>query len=237
VATAPAPPKKEDSVVDSNALAPAQMGSLLGKPEGEAGRAVGEMLNRVNAGITAAVYRSLRLQRGERVLEIGFGNGRLLPALLSCADELAYAGVDIAKTMVNEASTFNAEPVAAGRASFRLGSAEALPFADESFDKVFAVNVIYFWPEPVRALGEMRRVLRPGGLSVIASVISRPGEQPPPFAREEYGFRRRAPETLVALHRDAGFSEIELDDRYEEIFTLQDGVERKRGYALILALP
>jgi SAM-dependent methyltransferase len=224
-------------VVDLNALAPAEMARLLGKPEGEAGRAVGEMLNRVNAGVTAAVYRSLGLQRGERVLEIGFGNGRLLPALLSCADELTYTGVDIAETMVNEASAFNAELVTAGRASFRLASAEALPFADESFDKVFAVNVIYFWPEPVRALGAMRRVLRPGGLSVIASAISRPGEQPPPFAREEYGFHRRDPEILVALHRDAGFSKIEIDDRYEETVTLPGGLERKRGYALILARP
>jgi ubiquinone/menaquinone biosynthesis C-methylase UbiE len=213
------------------------MARLLGKPEGETGRAVGEMLNRVNAGVTTAVYQSLGLQARDRVLEIGFGNGKLLPALLSCADGLSYAGVDVAETMVSEANAFNAELVAAGRASFRLASAEALPFADASFDKIFAVNVVYFWPQPIRALAEIRRVLRPGGLSSIASAVSGPGEPPPPFAREEYGFHRRDPQTLVALHREAGFGSVTVDASYQETIKLLDGVEWKRSYVIVLARP
>jgi ubiquinone/menaquinone biosynthesis C-methylase UbiE len=160
-------------VIDLNHLAPSEMARLLGKPEGEPGRAVADMLSPVNAKITEVVYQRLRLKPKERVLEIGFGNGRLLHDLLSCADELSYAGVDIAETMVADANAFNANLVAAGRAAFRLASAEALPFPDRSFDKVFAVNVIYFWREPLRPLGEMRRVLRPGGLSCVASVVQR----------------------------------------------------------------
>src|SRR5260370_34501716 len=163
------------------------MARLLGKPEGDAGRAVGERLNRVNADITAAVYRRLQLRPSDRVLEIGFGNGKLLTALLACADDLTYVGVDISETMVTEAIAFNAELVATGQASFRLAPAEAIPCPDQSFDKVFAVNVIYFWPDPVRALAEMRRVLRSGGLSGIAALKPDPDQRPPPFAREEYG--------------------------------------------------
>src|SRR5258708_6270393 len=170
------------------------MARLLGKPEGEAGRAVAERLNRVNADITAAVYQRLQLKPGERVLEIGFGNGRLLPELLSHADDLSYVGLDIAETMVVEAITFNAELVASGQASFQRSTAEAIPYSDGCFDKVFAVNVIYFWPDPVRALSEMRRVLRPGGMSVIAAVKPETDQPPPPFAREEYGFRAATPQ-------------------------------------------
>lgn len=217
-------------------LAPSEMARLLGKPEGEAGRAVGERLNRVNAGITAAVYQRLQLRPGDRVLEVGFGNGRLLPALLACADELTYVGVDIAATMVTEAIAFNAELVAAGRASFWLASAEAIPCPDRSFDRVFAVNVIYFWPDPVRALAEMRRVLRPAGMSVIAAVKPDVDQPPPPFAREEYGFRVRDAATVVALHRDAGFGRVELDD-YEEMSTRPDGTPWKRRYSIVVAEP
>ena len=93
-------------------------------------------LNRVNADITAAVYQRLQLRENDRVLEIGFGNGRLLPALLACAEDLTYVGLDIAETMVTEAIAFNAGLVAAGQASFRLASAEAIPCPDESFDFV-----------------------------------------------------------------------------------------------------
>jgi ubiquinone/menaquinone biosynthesis C-methylase UbiE len=223
-------------MVDLNALPPAEMARLLGKPEGEAGRAVAERLNRVNADITTAVYQRLKLEPGERVLEIGFGNGRLLPQLLSHADDLSYVGLDIAETMVVEAITFNAELVAAGQASFQRSAAEAIPYPDARFDKVFAVNVIYFWPDPVKALSEMRRVLHPGGISVIAAVKPDTDQPPPPFAREEYGFRVRDAATVVALHRDAGFGYIELDD-YEEIITHPDGTPWTRRYAIVIARP
>lgn len=223
-------------MVDLNALAPSEMARLLGKPEGEAGRAVGERLNRVNADITTAVYRRLQLRPSDRVLEIGFGNGKLLTALLACADDLTYVGVDISETMVTEAIAFNAELVAAGQASFRLAPAEAIPCPDQSFDKVFAVNVIYFWPDPVRALAEMRRVLRPDGMSVIAAVKPDTDQPPPPFAREEYGFRVRDAATVVTLHRDAGFGQIELED-YEEISTRPDGTPWKRRYSIVIARP
>jgi ubiquinone/menaquinone biosynthesis C-methylase UbiE len=212
------------------------MARLLGKPEGELGRSVGEVLNRVNANITTAVYQHLRLEQGDRVLEIGFGNGKLLPALLACADGLSYVGIDIADTMVTEAIAFNAEPVAAGRASFSLASAEAIPCADQSFDRVFAVNVIYFWTEPVRALAEMRRVLRPAGISVVASAVSGPGEEPPPFARAEFGFHRRDRDTVAVLHREAGFRKLEVHD-FEEMITLPDGAPWKRRYAIFVACP
>jgi SAM-dependent methyltransferase len=228
--------KRETSVVDISNLTPAQLAKMLGKPEGEAGRAVGEMMNRVNANITSAVYQRLMLRDNDRVLEIGFGNGRLLPELMGLADEMTYLGLDRAETMVTEATAHNAELVAAGRASFRLGSVEAIPCKDESFDRTFAVNVVYFWPEPLRALAEMRRVLRPGGLSIIASAVTGPGEEPPPFAKPEYGFHRRNREALLALHRDAGFGNVLVDD-YSEMAAAPDGSTRKRSYAIILARP
>jgi ubiquinone/menaquinone biosynthesis C-methylase UbiE len=224
-------------VVDLNSLTPPEMARLLGRPEGETGRTVADMLNRVNAKIIATVYQRLRLKPQERILEIGFGNGKLVRDLVSSADQLSYAGVDIAETMVADATAFNADLVAAGRATFQLASAEALPFPDQSFDKVFAVNVIYFWPEPIGPLNEIRRILRPGGLSCVAAVVSAPGEPSPPYVRPELGFHSRDRETLLALHREAGFRHVEVDDDFRESITLPNGTERQRGYAIILAEP
>lgn len=223
-------------MVDLSALSPAEMASQLGKPKGDTGRAVGEMLNRINANITSAVYQRLMLRAGHRILEIGFGNGRLLPALLALADELTYVGLDRAETMVTEAAEFNAGLVASGRASFRLGSAEAIPCDDAAFDCAFAVNVIYFWPDAVKALTEMRRVLRPGGLSIVAAATHMPNEVPPPFARAEFGFHRRDRDTLVALHRQAGFADVLVDD-VDEVVQMPNGTTMKRSYAVVLARP
>jgi SAM-dependent methyltransferase len=228
--------KKEGAdMVDVSKLAPAEMAQLLGKPEGEAGSAIGEMLNRTNLGITEAVYRRLHLRHANRVLEIGFGNGKLLPALLALADSITYVGFDIAATMVTEAAAFNAELVASGRASFHLGSVEALPCADESFHRVFAINVFYFWPDPVRALTEMRRVLRPDGVSIVAAVAPSIAATAS-FAREEFGFRLRDAETISALHREAGFGRVDIEP-YSEVTTRPDGTPWERHYSLVVAQP
>jgi SAM-dependent methyltransferase len=54
------------------------------------------------------------------------------------------------------------------RLRVQLGDIAALPFASATFDRVFTINTIYFWPNTVQGLGEIRRVLKPGGLAVIA---------------------------------------------------------------------
>lgn len=81
-------------------LTPAERARLLGKPEGDLGIAISEVMNQTNARIIETVYRRLRLQSGHSVLEIGFGNGRTVPLLMEQADGLTYVGIDIAEAMV-----------------------------------------------------------------------------------------------------------------------------------------
>lgn len=95
-------------MVDLTQLPPAEMARHLGRPDGEVELAVTERLNRVNANITAEAYRRLEPGAGMHVIEIGFGNGHLLPDLLRLAPNLLYSGIDISPTMVDEARRFNA---------------------------------------------------------------------------------------------------------------------------------
>jgi ubiquinone/menaquinone biosynthesis C-methylase UbiE len=225
--------RRGGNMVDLSKLAPAEMARLLGKPEGEAGSALGDMLNRANADVTEAVYERLHLRPGDRVLEIGCGNGKLLPALLAHVDALTYVGLDIAATMVAEAIAFNADVVASGRAAFHLASVDAIPCADSSFDETFAVNVFYFWSDPVRALREMRRVLRPAGISIVATVTPDTAATAP-FAREELGFRTYDGETLIALHCEAGLRQVVVEP-YSEVITRPDGTPWERHYLMAIA--
>lgn len=81
-------------------------------------------------------------------------------------------GVDHSEVMVRRAVKKNAESVRSGRVDLRHGSVEELGDLDlgpDPFDKVFAVNSMGFWPDPIARLRELRRVLRPGGLLAIAS--------------------------------------------------------------------
>ena len=202
---------------DLDKLTPAERANQLGKPEGDVGIAIGEALNRTNSQVIAAVYRLLELSDGMKVLEVGFGNGHTVPSLLAHAKRLQYTGIDISETMVQEAVRFNQSLVDSGEASFGVAAADAIPCVDASFDRVIAINVVYFLADPGRALREMRRVLWPSGFSVVASVDPASVESVP-FAKPEFGFHVRHGSPLAALHRAAGFGQVEVRP-HEEMTT------------------
>jgi ubiquinone/menaquinone biosynthesis C-methylase UbiE len=103
------------------------------------------------------------------VLDVACGPGILTAALAPHAREVV--AFDITPEMLNRARQRCA---AAGLAnvSFREGSAADLPFADASFDTVVTRLSLHHFPQPGRAIAEMARVLRPGGLLVVADVVS-----------------------------------------------------------------
>jgi len=113
-----------------------------------------------------AVTRFLRQNPGrQRILDVACGTGRLLQQLLLAHPQHDYTGLDLSPFYLERASELLAEQ----KVSLVNGNAEALPFADASFDCL--TNVFLFHELPLRArqntLREMRRVLRPGGLLVL----------------------------------------------------------------------
>ena len=186
-------------------LPPAEQARQLANPEGQVSIEVAEWLNGNNRAGNARVLDMLDVQAGHRVLEIGFGNGRAAPEVVGQAADVHYAGIDISPTMVDEANRFNAALVAAGRASFRLASAECMPCEDASFDRVFAIGVMHFWQDPRVPLREIHRVMRPGGFAVMGALDS---QSPPPFARPEFGFYLRSAAEWIELWRQAGFGAV-----------------------------
>ena len=103
---------------------------------------------------------SEQLGRAPRVLEVGCGTGHWLDELATVCGQ-AY-GLDLSAGMLEQASK---RP---GQLHLVRGRAGRLPFADRSFDLVYAVNAIHHYQEPRRFVTEARRLLRPGGrLAVI----------------------------------------------------------------------
>ena len=104
------------------------------------------------------------LAPGSAALEIAPGPGYFA---IELAKRGAYrvTGLDISKTFVEMARAKAAE--AKVNVEFRLGNALAMPFADETFDFTLCRAAFKNFSEPVRALEEMYRVLKPGGRAVI----------------------------------------------------------------------
>jgi ubiquinone/menaquinone biosynthesis C-methylase UbiE len=207
----------------------AERARQLGNPEGAVGLAVAQWLNENNKQAIAKSVALLNVKPGNRVLEIGFGNGRAVPDLIAQAADVHYAGIDISPTMVAEASTFNAALVAAGRATFHLGSAERMPYADDTFDRGFSIGVIHFWTDPAGCLAELRRVLRPGGSMLMACLAPR---EAPDFAKPEYGFHLRDAATWDALCCAAGFADVHVETIESEQITPSGAPIRRFGITI-----
>jgi ubiquinone/menaquinone biosynthesis C-methylase UbiE len=148
---------------------------------------------------------------GDRVLDVGCGSGRLTMAAQLWAGENGEAvGIDPSPEMI-EVARQNAKR-AGSKAKFQLGVAESLPFPDSSFDVVLNRLMLHHLPEDLkqRGLAEMRRVLKPGGVCLIAD-----------FEPPRSGLLRLIVENhmtpmahvdvrnYVPLLKDAGFVEVE----------------------------
>jgi arsenite methyltransferase len=160
-------------------------------------------MNRNNALMNAFAIQQLSAGESDRILEIGFGGGVMLPDLIRRAHFVE--GVDRSRLMVDRATRRFAEAVAAGRAGFQVGRVEALPFDAGSFDKLCTVNTVYFWRSLEEGFNEMHRVLRAGGRAVVGFLPKEWMDRmdfPPDI------FTPRTTIDVIAALRLAGFEDI-----------------------------
>lgn len=104
-------------------------------------------------------------QPGERILDVGCGTGIFTADVLKSGARVT--GIDLSVAMLSRA-------VARGGRTFAGLCADmcALPFADNSFDRVFSMTAIEFVADGARAIAELNRVVRPGGRVVVTSLNS-----------------------------------------------------------------
>ncbi len=110
---------------------------------------------------------------GEAILDVGCGTGSLTLAVGEKANVAAVTGIDLSEPYIAFARSRTEDQ----RITFETGDACALPYPDGAFDRVLAMLVLNFVPDAPRAVSEMVRVTRPGGITA-AAVWDLPGGFP-----------------------------------------------------------
>ena len=140
------------------------------------------------------------------MLDVGCGGGFTIRRLLNRSKGAQVYGIDISEESVTKARKVNAE-VLDKQVYITQGSAEQLPYSDELFDLVTAVETVYFWPNLPDCLQEVRRVLKPGGkFAIMVEVVDSDSK----WTNIVDGMTAYTPEQLKTLLDDAGFIQTEI---------------------------
>jgi ubiquinone/menaquinone biosynthesis C-methylase UbiE len=173
-----------------------------------------------------------RLRAGQHVLDLGSGTG--YPALLAAqvvGPQGSVIGIDLAEAMLAAAGR-KAKTLGLSNVAFHPGDVTTLPFEAGSFDAVTSRFCLMFLPEIPKALGEIARVLKPGGylaaavwaspdnnpyLRISMEVIKQLIELPPPDPEAPGIFRLAKPGDLAAIAKQAGLTPLADEEMTAEM--------------------
>jgi ubiquinone/menaquinone biosynthesis C-methylase UbiE len=132
-----------------------------------------KVLSRAFFSARHARFRAMSASAGEarRALDMPTGTGLFLPTP-SARTEVLVA-LDLSAPMLERARRVAiARGAGAEKTAFVRASAHGLPFKDGAFDAVLCLNGLHVFPEPAKAVREIRRVLAPGGRAFIATLVA-----------------------------------------------------------------
>lgn len=175
-------------------------------PKGRMGLFMLKFMNKCHASLTNWGLDFIPIKNGWTMLDIGCGGGATLRRLLKRSDAGRVYGLDISEQSVAKARDLNADLL--GKQVFvDLGSADRLPYPDEQFDLVTAVETVYFWPNLPACFQEVKRVLKPGGIfAIIVEVVDSNSK----WTNVVEGMVAFPPEQLKQLLDEAGFQMTEI---------------------------
>lgn len=113
-----------------------------------------------HADVVQQVVAAMDVRPGQRILDLGCGNGWGTRLLAQAAPGATAVGIDVSPAMVARAEAAHTNTI---RARYEVGRFEALEFRDKSFDRAFSMEALYYAVDLDRALAEVVRVLKPGG--------------------------------------------------------------------------
>lgn len=189
-----------------------------GMPAGRIGRLIGQVMNLGHSPHWQWALTKISIDPEDVILDVGCGGGQALKLLAGRASSGKVFGVDHSEEMVNLSKRTNRELIEEGRVEITHGRVSSLPFSTEMFDLVTAFDTFYFWPNQVKDLKEIIRVLNPEGKLLLFNegyrqkVLSRRGAQ----FEKAAGVKLQTPDETRELLSEAGYSEIDVALRPEK---------------------
>jgi ubiquinone/menaquinone biosynthesis C-methylase UbiE len=184
------------------------------KPSGWLGRFIVWNMNSRHSRLTDWGLSHVSIKPRDAVLDVGCGGGRTVSKLAAIASEGKVCGLDYSDVSVAATRKLNASRIEMGRVEVFEGRASELPFNDEMFDLVTAVETHFWWPDISAGLRDIRRVLKPGGTVIIIAEVYREATTRTAELVEHYAPRTGLKLLSIDEHRDllehAGYGDVQI---------------------------
>jgi SAM-dependent methyltransferase len=189
----------------------------------------------------SAHVKHVPARAGMHVLDAGCGSGSMAREIARSAPGSTVVGVDLREKYLEYARR-RSEAEGLKNLTFKTGDVRELPFADDSFDIVWTKYLLQWVAEPMRAMREFARVLKPGGLLVSANFdgFAVTHEPPDPALQPltEFVFHGLADpfigRKMAGMCRDSGLADIDVEMETDRVFTVIGKIdpERRRNWEI-----
>ena len=184
------------------------------KPTGWLGRFVLWNMNSRHSKVTDWGLSHISIEKHYTVLDVGCGGGRTVSKLAAVATHGKVYGIDYSKESVAVANRTNGRWIDMARVEIREGSVSQLPFSEDVFDLVTAVETHFWWPDLPADMREVLKVLKPGGKLMIIAEVYRGAKTMTAKMAEKYLPLSGMTLLSVNEHRElfakAGYSDVQI---------------------------
>jgi len=139
--------------------------SNMRKPEGKLGNIQLKSMNKEHTPLALWNLKHLNIKPDDLILDVGCGGGININRMAEKAKKVY--GVDYSIESVKLSREVNRDFVLEGKVEVLEADVQSLPFEDDTFDIVTAFETVYFWPNIEKSFGEVKRILKPGGIFMI----------------------------------------------------------------------
>ncbi len=180
------------------------------RPDGFWGRLMIKSMNKNHSDLTDWGLEHIKIERRSKVLDVGCGGGRTVSKLCGIVGNGKVYGVDYSELCVSKSQKLNSKNIICGKAKILKASVSSLPFEDNSFDSVTAVETYYFWPDKQNDLKEILRVLKPGGKILMVFEMLKTDNDPFKWERVEksLGISAVTEDEIAAVLSVAGYQNV-----------------------------
>lgn len=194
----------------------------LRKPTGLLGSLMAKVMNLSHNKLTNWGLSHIQINNDYTILDIGCGGGGAINKLAKIANIGKVYGIDYSDESVIVSRKKNKKFIKRGRVNIQKGNVSSLPYSDNYFNLITAIESYYYWPDLDHDMKEILRVLKPSGILIIIGALYKNSKFDTRNQKwvkklvKKLNMHYHSPEELYDIFSKAGYKDIKVAENYEK---------------------